>query len=217
MKEILECTRQWSDEKINKEAVKFLEAHPLYSRIPVEIEKIVDNDLQIDIIPLDGLRKLFEGSMDGFISSDFTEIRVDSFISENRDSRYRFSLAHEMGHMVLHREVYSLLDLSSLSAAINTILTMPPAIRNLLDDQADEFAGRVLVPRRELKYLFGKEHDRARERVLEEIPGLDTFDRLDYQKAVEDVLIYSLAEIFKVSSAAMRIRLRKEGLIPISE
>ena len=63
MTDILEHAR-WTDEEINTEAAKFLADHPSYNRIPIEI------DLKMDIIPLPGLRTLFEGIVDALISSD---------------------------------------------------------------------------------------------------------------------------------------------------
>lgn len=78
--------------------------HPSYD-IPVPIEEIVEFDFGIDIIPIPGLHQAFE--IDGFTSSDLTSITVDEYVYLKRPNRYRFTLAHEIGHVVLHKELYS--------------------------------------------------------------------------------------------------------------
>jgi len=209
---ILEYASRWDDEKIDHKAREFLDDHPTYNKIPIEIESIIDIDLKMDIVPLPGLKKLFDGATDAFLSVDFSTIWVDDFISENRENRYRFTLAHEIGHMILHPEVYKTLDYSSLTTAKNTIL----AINKLyptFDSQADEFAGRVLAPRKELQYVFDKFQKKAEERVLEEIPELDLINKVEYQEAVKIVLIPGIARKFKISEAAMGVRLKKEQLV----
>jgi hypothetical protein len=95
--------------EINLAAIGFLKDHPNQSSIPVDIEGIVD-ELRMDIIPLPGLKTISRQAgldADAFISSDFSSITVDQFILERRINRYRFTLAHELGHMVLHSEYYS--------------------------------------------------------------------------------------------------------------
>jgi len=59
---------------------------------------------RIDIVPMPGLHALIE--TDGFITSDLREIFVDEFVYQSRLGRYRFTLAHELGHSVLHRDVF---------------------------------------------------------------------------------------------------------------
>jgi len=68
--------------------------------IPVPIEEIAEFKLGVNIIPIPNLQKTFE--VEGFISSDLQNIYVDQFILYERPTRYRFTLAHEIGHIFLH-------------------------------------------------------------------------------------------------------------------
>jgi len=71
--------------------------------LPVDIEKIIDVNLEINIIPLPDLEKLC--NTDALITSDWKSLYIDKdlFEDERRQNRLRFSLAHEIGHLVLHK------------------------------------------------------------------------------------------------------------------
>ncbi len=97
-------------DQINSGAESFLNIYNSSGTIPVPIEEIIEFQLQIDIIPVPGLKDSFEKvglDIDAFISSDFRSITVDKYIQEKISNRYRFTLAHEIGHMQLHRYLYT--------------------------------------------------------------------------------------------------------------
>ena len=71
----------------------------LEEQIPVDVEKLVDVILKINVIPIPSLYRSYE--IDAFISNDFKKIYVDEYLYINLESQYRFTLAHELGHMVL--------------------------------------------------------------------------------------------------------------------
>ena len=81
------------------------------NEIPVDIEMIVESDLAIRPIPVHGLMDGF--SIDGFTCKDFTSIYVDQDIFWKSEQRYRFTLAHEVGHCILHREVLAEAEIES--------------------------------------------------------------------------------------------------------
>lgn len=82
------------------------------NRFPVAIEMIVERDFEMDVVPIRGLQNAF--NIDAFISRDLTTISVDEFVLENRLNRYRFTLAHELGHRVLHGEILGALEFDSI-------------------------------------------------------------------------------------------------------
>lgn len=94
-----------SYEALRRRAGDFLRTHHPDGTIPLPIEEIVEFRYRIDIIPVPGLQEAFE--VDGFISSDLKSITVDAFVHERRPGRYRFTLAHELAHVVLHRRLQS--------------------------------------------------------------------------------------------------------------
>ena len=94
-----------SYEDINNRAEDFLREHKRNDTLPVDIETIVEFDLGLNIFPFPNLQETFD--IEGFISGDLTVIYVDEFIYNHRLSRYRFTLAHEMGHVVFHSDLIS--------------------------------------------------------------------------------------------------------------
>src|ERR1700722_6760537 len=79
--------------------------HNSADQIPVDIEGIIDIGYRIDIYPSPGLMDRFQ--IDAYISRDLTEIHVDKRVYEQRPpNRYRFSLAHEFAHLILHADIY---------------------------------------------------------------------------------------------------------------
>jgi hypothetical protein len=88
---------------LRRRAEAFLAEHHPSSKIPVPIESIVEFRFGIDIVPMPGL-----SSFDtvAYLTQDLAEIRVDEFVYRCRPSRFRFSLAHELAHHVLHSDIY---------------------------------------------------------------------------------------------------------------
>lgn len=137
-----------SPEQINSVAESFLDIYSPPKTTPIQIEEIIELQLQLDIIPIPGLKDSFEKvglDIDAFISSDFKSITVDEYIQEHVGNRYRFTLAHEIGHMLLHGYLYSQFKFNTITEWTEAIKEMPLDERSRVEWQADEFAGRLLV------------------------------------------------------------------------
>lgn len=96
---------RYSYGQIQAEAAAFLTKHHASSTIPVPIEEIVEFQLRIDIVPFPGLHKAYD--TDGFTTSDLSAIYVEEYVYMNVQTRYRFTLAHELGHVALHADFYA--------------------------------------------------------------------------------------------------------------
>jgi len=93
---------RWND--IREEAEKFRRKYvnpP--DLVPVPIIEIVELKLGLQPIPI---ADLMEIDIDGFLTSDLKSICLDVDIYQNprKETRLRFTLAHEIGHWVLHKE-----------------------------------------------------------------------------------------------------------------
>ena len=110
---------------------------------PVDVEAICDN-LGIGILPIVGLSRNFR--VDAFISADFKTIYVDSREFEKDSHRYRFSVAHELGHFILHKK-YCPDGVDDLKEWFRIFRRF---INNYAEFQANYFAGSLLVPEAEL-------------------------------------------------------------------
>lgn len=199
---------QKTTEQINAEAESFLTAYHPSKSIPIPIEEIIDLQLQIDIIQIPSLKDAFAEvglDIDAFISSDFASISVDKFIQEKRNNRYRFSLAHEIGHMFLHGYLYKKFEFKTIDEWTVAIGQMPFQDQEIVEWQADEFAGLVLVPRGVLRDEFKKALKETEDRVK--------IYYKDRPELVTDILVRSLAAKFVVSENVMRIRFGRDGLL----
>jgi Zn-dependent peptidase ImmA (M78 family) len=137
-----------TNDQLHEAAMAFLRKYHPQDSLPIPIEEIIEFQLGLDIIPTPGLSKGFE--IDGFLTRDFSSIYVDDFIQSNRPTRYRFTLAHEIGHLVLHRELLDEI------ATFDDVDSWRDFVKNLGPDkgkyeyQGYTFAGYVLVPKHHL-------------------------------------------------------------------
>lgn len=72
---------------------------------------------------------------------------------KNRVNRYRFTLAHEIGHVILHKDIYAKYRFSFIEGYIKFIEELSEEDLRWLEWQAYAFAGLVLVPSESLNNL----------------------------------------------------------------
>ena len=193
-----------SYENLRGMAKSFLLEHNADGSIPVPIEQIVEFDFGTNIIPIPGLQRVHD--VDAFISNDLKSLMVDLGILESRSpNRYRFSLAHELAHAVLHRDVFDRLRFSDIAEWKAQIMGLSEADREWLEWQAYSFAGLILVPGETLK-------ERLHEAVqLAAMQGVVVQDAPDPAK---DYICTWLGRQFEVSAQVIEKRLDKDGLWP---
>ncbi len=147
-----------STHEINVTAEKFLRKYHSSFEPPIPIEHISELQLRINTIPIPNLKTLLRSAgitcVDAFISSDFSSIGIDKYTYENHINRSRFSIAHEIGHMLLHREIYSKNRFNTIGEWIEVLERLPDRIVDMLEWQANEFAGLILIPRKILSSDF---------------------------------------------------------------
>lgn len=166
--------------------------------IPVDIEKILMK-LKITIIPLPGLRSL--SGFESFIFSDWQNVYVDNdaYFDDFKYRRVRFSLAHELGHLILHKELYESLKIARLEDYYKLYESLPNDQYGYFETQANNFAGYFLVPRDIVL--------REREKLIKDLKkklegsGHEDADLTDY-------IVNDLAEKFNVSNQPIMIALR---------
>jgi len=161
--------------------------------IPVEVEAIVEIKLKIKIIPIPNLFKLC--SVDSQISSNFASILVDqdSYLY-NETNRIYFSLAHELGHYILHKELFSSFGIKSIEDVIAFINNIPEKQYSFLEAQANKFASHFLLPR---DILLGEKKEIIEKYKLQNIND----------KMVNSYIADSIAKKFNVSSQAAELAL----------
>ena len=120
-----------SYDDINKHVEQFLEDQHPSGTLPVPIEEIVDLNLRLNIFPFPGLQRDFD--IDGFTSKDLTTIYVDEEIYSKRPARYRFTLAHEVGHLILHKDLIAAIHPKTVAEWQNFILNVDQEVYDWLE------------------------------------------------------------------------------------
>lgn len=200
-----------SYEQIGEISYDFLSEHGLEKQIPINIESILEFDLGMGIIPIPGFQQ--NHSVEGSLSIDTKTIYVDEYVFRAVETRYRFTLAHELGHLLLHKEFFE-------GTGVSTILDWKRAYRAIsensyfeLEMQAYNFAGHILVPSPHLRSRFtdfvsdnkSKFVEARRKGVVREIT-------LSFFK---NNSIYRLSKLFNVSPEVMEKRIDKDNLMAL--
>jgi len=188
-------------EKLRAVADGFLEKYHQSGELPVPIERIVEFKLGLDIVPVPGLQDQFD--VDAFITSDLTEIRVDRFIQANRNTRYRFSLAHEVAHFLVHQDVFKEMKFSTIKEWKKAICEIPENEYGWIEWQAYTLGGLILVPARPLADLFATKCQEAKSKGLDDLQSVDE----DARRIVES----HMGKYFDVSADVIAKRMKKEG------
>lgn len=141
-------------DQIYEKAEEFLRNYHPSRSLPVPIEKIIDLQMGIIIEPHFMLEK--DHGLTGFISNDLTAIVVDEYVYDYQEPRFRFTLAHEIGHLILHGDIYRTFSACTPSEWNEIQLRLKDKERKAYEWQANCFAGLILVPREELKYYVSE-------------------------------------------------------------
>lgn len=184
-------------EQIANRASEFLVSAGAGASIPVDVERIVEA-MGLDIVPIPGLKTAFD--VDGFLTMDMTEIRVDQEVMMTTEVRYRFTLAHELAHRVLHADAFREIELPDTDAwfVFHTQLE-----DEWFEKQANWFAGALLVPKTPLLVRYQAALADA------DLAGADVSELSSYSKMT---MAGAIADQFNVSAQVVHIRLEKLGL-----
>lgn len=175
--------------------------------LPVDVFTLAEIDLKLDIIPFDDLFEKYES--DAALMHDFSGIYVDAeayIVWEKgprwKQRRLRFSVAHELGHFVLHRKIAAKVKFKNF-AEFAAWTKGYHGRQYTLEQAANEFAGRLLVPPARL----AAELEKFKASILKVVP-----------QANIGHLRHSFAEmtegIFEVNDQVIETRLDREGIWP---
>lgn len=181
---------------VKKEAERFLQEYHSSLVLPIPIEEIVELKMGIGLSVVSGIKELL--GIDAFINRDFSEIIVDSFSFEKYVARTRFSIAHEIGHLILHREWYEKNGPKNVEEYFGFTDHFDANIYKKIEIQASTFAGLVLIPTKRLTELLIERLGRLPEEEEPELLG---------------GVLQDLPTIFNVSDRPLLWRLQDEKII----
>lgn len=147
------------------------------------------------------IRYISSQDVDGYLRWDYNKNMpvIAVSITDNALVRQRFTMAHELGHLVLdlkwspgsNQYIAQKIQEEKNNEFLN-VLSYRGKVYTLEEKKVDEFAGAFLIPKEKLKKLileFYKKHT-------------DDF------KNVTDQLITEISQTFKVSSATASLRVK---------
>lgn len=179
-------------------AIKLQEAFPETLSIPVDIDLVAEKQPVIDsVYLLPKLKKDFN-VVAAIISkpSKKCDIALDDDTNSANRPRANFSVAHEVGHIVLHEALY--LSCHSIQESIELSKRIREKYKRIEKD-ANYFAGAILVPRKTIFEDAAKVYEgilKFNELSLSWIPLLSR-------------LCSALANHYQVSMKVMSIRLKQ--------
>jgi Zn-dependent peptidase ImmA (M78 family) len=193
----------YEDLRVKAEAI-IAEYHPVRS-IPVPIEAIIEFQFQLDIIPIEGL--LHGSDMHALVSRDMKSISIDASVQENRPHSYNYSLAHELAHILIHKDVVNQFEYANIAEWKAVVTGIDEEIYAEFEWQAHALAGLILVPTGALKTEFEKAASkiRAAGMTLEQVKSTERT-----RFTVED----SLARQFVVPRSVITDRANRDRLWP---
>jgi Zn-dependent peptidase ImmA (M78 family) len=190
-----------SQEEIQDRVDEFLREYHHDLSIPVPIEEIIEFGLSIEIRPMRGLKARFQ--FEGAITHDLNTILVDEGIMQRYPNRYRFTLAHELAHRLLHGTFISECVVTSNDTWQQSIQEIDPKSFSFMEHQAYIMAGRLLVPTSALKSLLQDA------KITAARAGID-LDSLGDE--AQSYVAGNLAKVLQVSTEVVDRRLRAEQL-----
>jgi hypothetical protein len=215
---------------------------------PVPVEKILEKHLKLTLdfdnlherlhIPRNGEEPDVLGALWAESGEVFIDESLDPDEHPEQEGRYRFTLAHEIGHWCLHKDYLTSPaqqggDLFGYSKP-PTVICRASQVRARIERQADSFASSLLMPEGWVRILWRDLFSRSNALVFSAwhdsnsdwtkppmgwvgggfLDGRST-DAFD-PRAVEYFFYKAskpMAEAFDVSVQAMRIRLEQLGLL----
>jgi len=221
------------EKQIERESAVLLEEYEIIfgykPTAPIPIERIAEIQLHLTLEFKD-MKALFPfADVHGAIWFDEGIIGIDQSLDPDLYpsmlGRYHFTLAHEIGHWCLHRQLYR--DDSNQLRLFDDGSRQPDVVcrsserRKPVEWQADVFAASLLMPR-SLVYQAWTEHHQGDDQAVAMVALRPAFadrtlnfrGRLASTAAERDIAIKEdyatpFADRFKVSKEAMRIRLEE--------
>lgn len=165
---------------VDKKVEELVELFPKLVRPPVNLKNIM-NSLSIKFEEKD-----YEGQLSGAAIFNGNDMIV-TVSSKEPESRKRFTIAHEIGHLLLHADQALNIDIKPVSLNRDLNSTTGESWREV---EANYFAASLLMPKEDVKSHFEK-----------------------WSELEEDIRLKKLAQRYEVSMQAMSVRLNTLGLI----
>jgi Zn-dependent peptidase ImmA (M78 family) len=211
MKEIKPIRLTWNKireivEEFRKENVEPIDL------VPVPIHDIIEFVLNLEIQPIFGLKDQID--TEAYLQSNLKTISVDSkaYLDDRYKFRLNFTLAHEVGHLILHSEQYKQMKFTSIKEFLDFQQSFDEDSLEWFEKQANEFAGRLLVPLEKLRELVKAEESYCTTLTERLAANPEKLSSREIESHLLDGLSSRIYKIFEVSKEVVKRRIRSENL-----
>ena len=147
-----------SKEKIALKATDLIEKFQTLAKYevkpPIPVEDIIERYLGLRLLYND-LTKVFGRDVLGAVYVESKAICINERLFESSsEGRLVFTIAHEVGHWVLHRQYAT--EQSTAGAKNPSIVCKPGNAKEPIEWQADYFSSCLLMPEKEIREAFEK-------------------------------------------------------------
>ncbi len=138
-------------------------------------------------------------------------IFVDSSLEPSSD-RWNFTLIHELGHLVYHRNVKIQNILDDTDENLEDRISRPRGPSDWMEWQANKFASSVLLPLSTVKEAFSEAISSL---GLTKFYGIIYLDNQNCNISISNfhAVAIKLREIYRASKTVIEIRLKELGLL----
>lgn len=178
------------------------------SSTPIDVFSFFELDLSLDAIPFDDLDRKYR--VEAAITADFSGIYIDAeqyTLLETAPvwklNRLRFTIAHELGHYFLHQELPQTEDFQNAENFAKWTANYRGR-KYTVEQEANEFAGRLLVPLSRIQEMY----DSFAERASHLVTNFERNEQLRSQFAEQ------IAPKFGVNTQVVATRLDRDGIWP---
>jgi hypothetical protein len=195
--------------------VEYQAKYGYIERAPVPVDDILEVYLQLhlewDSLARFGIENA-HAVLDAATRTVTVDERLDPTDHPEMNGRYRFTLAHEIGHWRLHPKAHNIHSQPSSSD------TRFVGSDEEFEWQADKFAAYLLMPeylvRREWADVYGTDAPFEVTPDMEAVGRENLGSKAEFFNALAAAKSEPLADRFGVSMPAMRIRLQELRLVP---
>lgn len=192
----------------------------------VPLDEIAECVLDLDV-RCENLKSIYGELTLGAIYFNTREIRIDDTLNDElypaKRGRYRFTLAHEIGHWMLHEPIYraanlqtNLFESTMGEPSIICRAPLPRTTKKPIEWQADYFASCLTMPRtrviRAFEIVTGS---RAPYCAARELAALNSRTSFSDQPLLQ--VSRETAALLETSIQAMQIKLINLGLVTTAE
>jgi Zn-dependent peptidase ImmA (M78 family) len=195
---------------VAKRAAEIREKFVSSEDLPIDVELIIEK-MGIQVIPLPDLRN--QVGIDACTAADVQSIYMDLayYLDTRMEFRVRFSEAHELGHIVLHKELFDKCRNSRPADVLEWAKMVRTSFDStILEKEADDFAGCLLVPEGPLRKRVDTCLPLLEDKLRKAGYDLAAFD----PDAIRSLLADEIYRDFQVCSRTVEICIRKYRMYP---